>query len=67
METTRHIGIDLHRNKFTCCLRLAHGRNYLNEWKFAGVLPQADRALAAAWWTLRILRRPAISDTPGWE
>ena len=27
-----------------------------NEWKFAGVLPQADRALAAAWWTLLALR-----------
>jgi transposase len=33
METTRHIGIDLHRNKFTCCLQLANGRNYLSEWK----------------------------------
>jgi len=33
-----------------------------NEWKFAGVLPQADRALAAVWWTLLILRGllPAI-------
>src|SRR5262245_19981579 len=27
-----------------------------NEWIFAGVLPQADRTLAAAWWTLLILR-----------
>src|SRR5256885_15316153 len=27
-----------------------------NEWKFAGVLPQADRALAVAWWTLLALR-----------
>ncbi len=27
-----------------------------NEWKFAGVLPRADRALASAWWTLLILR-----------
>src|SRR6202521_1901030 len=33
METTRHIGIDLHRNKFTCCMQLANGRNYLSEWK----------------------------------
>src|SRR5216683_1506108 len=32
-ETTRHIGIDLHRNKFTCCVRLESGRNYLSEWK----------------------------------
>jgi len=27
-----------------------------NEWKFAGVLPQADRVLALAWWTLLVLR-----------
>jgi len=27
-----------------------------NAWKFAGVLPQADRALAAAWWTILVLR-----------
>ena len=33
METQRHLGIDLHRNNFTCCLRLENGRNYLSEWK----------------------------------
>jgi ATP-binding cassette subfamily B protein len=27
-----------------------------NEWKFAGVLPAADGALAAAWWALLVLR-----------
>jgi ABC-type multidrug transport system fused ATPase/permease subunit len=27
-----------------------------NEWKFAGVLSQADRALAVAWWTLLVVR-----------
>jgi ATP-binding cassette, subfamily B, bacterial len=27
-----------------------------NEWKFASVLPRADGPLAAAWWTLLILR-----------
>jgi len=27
-----------------------------NDWKFAGVLPQAGRALAFSWWTLVILR-----------
>jgi ATP-binding cassette, subfamily B, bacterial len=26
------------------------------EWRFAGVLPQASRALAIAWWTLLVLR-----------
>jgi ABC-type multidrug transport system fused ATPase/permease subunit len=27
-----------------------------NEWKFFGALPQADRALAVAWWALLVLR-----------
>jgi ABC-type multidrug transport system fused ATPase/permease subunit len=27
-----------------------------NEWKFALVLPRADRALAVAWWTILVLR-----------
>jgi ABC-type multidrug transport system fused ATPase/permease subunit len=27
-----------------------------NDWKFAGVLPRADRALAIAWWTVLVLR-----------
>src|SRR2546428_4239643 len=27
-----------------------------NEWKFAGILPQADRALALAWWMELVLR-----------
>src|SRR2546428_2696190 len=27
-----------------------------NEWKFAGILPQADRALALAWWMVLMLR-----------
>ena len=26
-----------------------------NEWIFFGVLPQADRALAVAWWALLVL------------
>src|SRR5690349_14322278 len=26
------------------------------EWKFAGVLPQADAKLAVTWWTLLVLR-----------
>jgi len=33
MQTPRHIGIDLHRNQFTCCVRLENGRNYLTDWK----------------------------------
>ena len=33
MQTTRYIGIDLHRNKFTCCVRLENGREYLSNWR----------------------------------
>ncbi len=40
-----------------------------DDWKFAGVLPRADGALAAAWWTLLILRGllPAVfAIAMGW-
>jgi transposase len=33
MEPKRYIGIDLHRDCFTACLRLENGREYLKEWK----------------------------------
>jgi transposase len=33
METKRYIGIDLHRDCFTACLRLENGREYLKKWK----------------------------------
>jgi len=29
----RYIGIDLHRDRFTCCMRLDNGRTYLSGWK----------------------------------
>lgn len=32
-KALRHIGIDLHRDKFTCCVRLENGRNYLSNWR----------------------------------
>src|SRR5215471_19073876 len=38
METKRYIGIDLHRNCFTACVRLENGRNYLSEWKLEELL-----------------------------
>ena len=40
-----------------------------NEWKFAGVLPRADRGLAVAWWTILVLRGllPAVfAIAMGW-
>jgi transposase len=34
---TRHIGVDLHRNKFTVCTRAENGRNYLKTWKLEDI------------------------------
>lgn len=31
MREKRDIGIDLHRWRFTCCVRLVNGRNYFSE------------------------------------
>jgi transposase len=47
METKRHIGIDLHRNCFTACVRLENGRNYLSEWKLED-LPRFTKKLRAS-------------------
>jgi transposase len=33
MEGKRFIGIDLHRNRFTCCMRLENGRTYMSEYQ----------------------------------
>src|SRR5215831_20603044 len=33
MEKKRWLGVDLHRNGFTCCMRLENGRSYLSQWK----------------------------------
>jgi hypothetical protein len=40
----RHIGIDLHRNQFTCCVRLENGRNYLSEWRVEAVAIREEAA-----------------------
>lgn len=39
MEKKRWLGVDLHRNGFTCCMRLENGRSYLSQWK----LEELDR------------------------
>lgn len=39
MREKRYVGIDLHRRRFTCCVRLENGRNYLSEWNLEQ-LPQ---------------------------
>jgi transposase len=40
----RYIGVDLHRNQFTVCVRLENGRMYLREWRL-GALPQFIKKL----------------------
>jgi transposase len=47
MQAPRHIGIDLHRNQFTCCMRVENGRNYLSEWKLEE-LPRFVKKLRAS-------------------
>jgi transposase len=37
MQTKRYIGVDLHRNCFTACIRLENGREYLKEWKLQDI------------------------------
>jgi transposase len=44
MKEKRSIGIDLHRRRFTCCVRLENGRNYLSEWSLEQ-LPQFIKKL----------------------
>ena len=43
----RYIGIDLHRNGFTCCLRLENGRSYLSQWRLED-LPRFVKKLRAS-------------------
>lgn len=42
----RYLGVDLHRNQFTVCVRLENGRTYLREWKLQA-LPQFVKKLRA--------------------
>ena len=43
----RYIGIDLHRNGFTCCVRLGNGRGYLSQWRLED-LPRFVKKLRAS-------------------
>ena len=42
----RYVGVDLHRNQFTVCVRLENGRTYLREWRLEA-LPQFAKKLRA--------------------
>jgi transposase len=42
----RYVGVDLHRNQFTVCVRLENGRTYLREWRLER-LPQFVKKLRA--------------------
>jgi len=43
----RYIGIDLHRNRFTCCIQLENERTYLTEWELES-LPKFVKKLRAS-------------------
>jgi transposase len=43
----RYIGIDLHRNRFTCCVRLENNRTYMTNWRLED-LPRFATKLRAA-------------------
>jgi transposase len=43
----RYVGVDLHRNQFTVCVRLENGRTYLREWKL-GALSQFVKKLRSS-------------------
>ena len=61
METKRYIGIDLHRNCFTACVRLENGREYLKEWqledlsKFTRTLRATDQIAVEVTGNTRLL------------
>ena len=42
----RYVGVDLHRNQFTVCVRLENGRTYVREWRLEA-LPQFVKKLRA--------------------
>lgn len=60
MEAKRYIGIDLHRNCSTACLRLENGREYLKTWrleemaKFTAKLRPAEEVAVEVTWNTRL-------------
>ena len=64
---TRHIGIDLHRNCFTACVRTENGRNQLRTWKledierFTGKLKPTDELAVEVTGNTRLFCE-AVSD-----
>src|SRR5690242_20214346 len=46
MREPRYIGIDLHRRRFTCCVHMGSGRNYLREWSLEQLPHVRTRVLA---------------------
>ena len=43
---SRYIGVDLHRNCFTACVRLENGRQYVSTWKLEGLSKFVSRLRA---------------------
>ena len=71
METKRYIGIDLHRNCFTACLRLESGREYLTTWKledmakFTAKLRHTNQVAVEVTGNTRLFR-DAVAPHVGW-
>jgi len=55
METKRrYIGIDLHRNCFTACVRLENGREYVKEWQLESLPDFISKLRATDWIAVEI-------------
>ena len=74
MEAKRYIGIDLHRERFTCCTRLESGREYVSEWKlerlgqFVNKLRPADEVAVEVTGNTRLFHdavAPAVARVHG--
>jgi transposase len=69
----RYLGIDLHRNRFTCCIRLENGRDYVSQWeledlaKFAKKLRPTDEVAVEITGNTRLFTTPWRRTWLGWS
>jgi hypothetical protein len=69
MEAKRYIGIDLHRDCFTACVRLENGREYLKKWKLEDMPTFADKLRPTDEVAVEMTATPGCSTTrlPRWS
>ena len=66
----RYIGIDLHRNRFTCCIRLENDRTYVTEWaledlrRFVKKLRPSDEVAVEITGNTRLFHDAVASQVP---